>query len=128
MKEGDEDNQPTYVVENSQDTLSKAEYDALVNGQNAEKQDSEDLASSLKADAKKSATLDESNESAKDTIPAKQQVAAIGASNKRKLAKVVGDEEEGADDSVKEKSKANEKKVKAKKGKKVKLSFDEEAA
>ena len=45
VKDG-EDDQPTYVVEGSQDTLSKAEYEALMGTANDEKQDENEPASS----------------------------------------------------------------------------------
>ncbi len=128
VKDGEGDDTPTYVVENSQDTLSKAEYDALIKAQYSEEKGGEGSFSSPKADSKKFDNPDESEESAVDAVLAKQHVAAIGASNKRRLAKVVGDEEERAKGVVKDKSQEGGRKVKSKKGKRVKLSFSEEAA
>ena len=122
VKDG-EDDQPTYVVEGSQDILSKAEYEALMGTANDEKQDENEPASSPQPD------LGGGNEVSERVVPAKQKTAAIGGSNKRRLAKVFG--EDGDDDgepNVEEKGPApTGKKPKAKKGKKVKLSFDEEA-
>ena len=128
VKDG-EDDQPTYVVEGSQDTLSKAEYEALMGTANDEKQDENEPASSPQPDLGADKSARGGNEVSENVVPAKQKTAAIGGSNKRRLAKVVG--EDGDDDgepNVEEKGPApTGKKPKAKKGKKVKLSFDEEA-
>ena len=63
-----------------------------------------------------------------DAAPAEQKSASVGASNKRRFAKIVGDEDEGTAKSHNEDSARTMKKAKAKKGKKVKLSFAEEAS
>ncbi len=128
MKDGEEDDQPTYVVEDSQITLSKEEYEALMKGNDVEEQEGGDLPDVLfsakpdnthvEASAGKDASPDSS-------VPVKQQAAAIGASNKRRLAKVVGDEDEEVTKPEIDKSTQQNQKTKAKKGKKVKLSFDD---
>lgn len=125
VHEGEEDDQPIYVAENSQDILSKAEYEALVAADNVNRVDeSHVLPSEINSHSNEEA------ESRKDDVPreaglVKQQVAGIGGSSKRRLAKMVGDEgdEAAPEESYSEKS---SKKHRAKKGKKMKLSFDEE--
>ena len=122
VQQGEEDDQPTYVAEDSQDILSKAEYEALVTADNADKEDGDDLRSPAKARYGVGEAESRKDEVTREVAHVKQQVASIGGSTKRRLAKVIGDEEE---DSRKANSK-DSKKSRIKKGKKMKLSFDEE--
>ena len=126
---GEEDDQPTYVVENSQDTLSKAEYEALVAADNADQEDENDVPSSAKSSHSIEEGEPRQDEVTGEGASVKQQIAGIGGSTKRRLAKVIGDEEEGKDETAPEKSDSgkNSNKPRAKRGKKMKLSFDEEA-
>lgn len=125
MKDGEEDDEPTYVVEASQDTLSKEEYEALVKGKVHDKAVNEETSSSTPSLAiSKFNEKDDAHPSRNE--PAKQKVAAIGASNKRRLVKVVGDEDDEAASLVKGEPARQARTPKAKKGKKVKLSFDAE--
>lgn len=112
-------------MEESQDTLSKAEYEALLKNGNAEEQHGKDLVSTHKTVSEYIGNANETNEFAKDA-PAKQHATAIGASTKRRLAKVVGDEAGDTGAFAKEEPNALTKDIKTKKCKKVKLSFDEE--
>lgn len=128
MKDGEEDDQPTYVVEDSSDTLSKEEYETLVKGNDAEEQKGSDLPS-FSSPANPDATQVEAS-AGKDALPEsafprKQQAAAIGVSNKRRLAKVVGDEDGKVAKPVKGDPAQQKAKPKGKQGKKVKLSFDD---
>lgn len=126
VQQGEEDDQPTYVAEDSQDILSKAEYEALItadNADNADKEDGDDLRSPAKASYGIGEAGSRKDEVTREVAHVKQQVAGIGGSTKRRLAKVIGDEEE---DSGKADSGKDSKKSKIKKGKKMKLSFDEE--
>ncbi len=124
MKDGDEDDEPTYVVEGSQDTMSKDEYEALVGGKNSTKNRERD-APTLEKDRK-------GGESAREELvdpsqalePTKELVATIGGSNKRRLPKVVGDDDEK--NHVREDSCLHGQKKAKPKSKKIKLSFDEE--
>lgn len=125
VNNSDEDDQPTYVVEGRHDTLSKVEYEALLGSEKAEEQDGKDTPSPV-AGTRDIGTRDENNASTKGAAQTKQHVTAIGALNKRRLPKVVGDGDEGGG-GIMEESKPSGKKAKAKTGKKVKLSFDEEA-
>ena len=126
VQEGEDDDQPTYVVEDSQDTLSRDEYEALVAPDNTDKEAENNLSSSAKASPSIHEAESRKDEATRDTALVRQQVAGIGASTKRRLPKVVGHEEE--DEAVPEKNDAgkNSKKPRVRKGKKVKLSFDEE--
>ena len=130
--EGETEDQPTYVVEDSQDTLSKAEYEALLAANNVDKQGENKISSSAKL--RHDTEEVEKDEMIKEAAAVKQQVASIGRSTKRKLAKVVGDEEVEEEKTEEEeieeaeyKDKAarkKDKKIRAKKAKKMKLSFD----
>lgn len=124
-QEGDEEDQPTYVVEDSQDTLSKAEYEALVAADNADRVDENHMLPSAKDSRSNEEAEPRKVDVTGEVALVKQQVAGIGGSSKRRLAKVVGDE---GDEAAPEKndSEKNSKKYRAKKWKKMKLSFDEE--
>lgn len=116
-------------MEESQDTLSKDEYEALMkrdDDQTKEKDEAADSPLSTKPEDSSVGNSAATDLSPESSIPKEQQAAAIGASNKRRVAKVVGDEDEDVArpeeaDSVQQKTKS-----KAKKGKKVKLSFNED--
>lgn len=116
------------MVEDSQDTLSKAEYEALKAADNADKEDENDVPSSAKSSHSIKEAEPRKDEVTREAAFAKQQIAGIGGSTKRRLAKVIGDEEEGEDEAAPEKSDSgkNSNKPRAKRGKKMKLSFDEE--
>ena len=125
VKEGEQDDQPTYVLEESQDNLSKAECEALIAAANASTDDEKHVTSSEKTSNGAEEGEPRKDEVAREAVLVKQPVAGIGGSIKRKLAKVIGPEEdeEGSD---KMDSGKTSKKVKVKKGKKMKLSFDAE--
>ena len=128
VQEGEEDDEPTYVVEDSQDTLSKDEYQALVAADDADKEDEDTVHSSAKASHGIEEAKSKKDEVTKEAVLVKEHVASIGGSTKRRLAKVVGDEEEEEDEAApgKTDSAKDSKKRRVKKGKKMKLSFDEE--
>jgi len=117
MKKGDDDDDaPTYVLEDTKESLTKEEYDALVSGKDSKDQEEG-------TDARK--------EDAKDTEPKlKDKIAEVGAGNKkRKMGKIITDETEespqdGSDDI--EKKSAKPVKKPKKKAKAVKLTFGEE--
>lgn len=127
VQEVEKDEQPTYVVQDSQDTLSKAEYEALLATNDADKQNDKNMPSSREAQHRFEEAELRKDEVATEAAPVKQRVAGIGSSSKRRLAKVVGEEEEKEDGSAPEMSdpRKRDKKIRAKKGKKMKLSFDE---
>ena len=125
----DDDDAPTYVVEGSSETLTKAEYEKLTSG------DGNDVESKF-GDVKDMVTGELTEDSPKasgalpdeDDAPARASVTvdAGKATKKRKMAKVVGgDDEDDAtiNDTTKDESKPKKPK---KKGKPIKLSFGDE--
>ena len=138
MLGGEEDDQPTYVVEDSQDTLSKAEYEAIRNRSETDTESKRtgaiDLISSAREDTRNEGDFGSvTKEVGKiDEIPLdKQEVAGIGGSAKRKVGKVIDDGEDRApvveDEAAAEQPKQL-RQVRGKRTKKVKLSFDDDAA
>ncbi|KAH0285186.1 hypothetical protein M436DRAFT_40033 [Aureobasidium namibiae CBS 147.97] len=126
----DDDDAPTYVVEGSSETLTKAEYEKLTAG------DAEDDAKDKFGDVKDMVTGELTEDSPKasgalpdeDEAPARASVTidAGKATKKRKVAKVVGGDDEDevtTNDTSKQESKP--KKLK-KKGKPIKLSFGDD--
>ena len=116
-----EDDEPTYVVEESQDTLSKEEYEALMrskegDGDSEGKKKTEYDSLALT----KQLSGDKSTSGGTEGELVKEQVAAIGAAKKKRNIIAVGVEGKDADQEGTE-----TKPTKAKKGKKVKLSFDD---
>ena len=126
----DDDDAPTYVVEGSSETLTKAEYEKLTAG------DTEDDAKDKFGDVKDMVTGELTGDSPKasgalpdeDEAPARASatVDAGKATKKRKVAKVVGgDDEDEATTNDTSKDESKPKKLK-KKGKPIKLSFGDE--
>ncbi|KAK0638173.1 hypothetical protein DIS24_g10082 [Lasiodiplodia hormozganensis] len=125
-RDDEEDDGPTYVIEESNDTLTKAEYEALVNGGTETANDTSDVAKEKDGD-----------EAVVEQAKPKQQVASVGGASKKRKAVKIGsdaDEEEGDEARATEKSGKTEdphkKDIKPKKPKKktkaVKLSFGDE--
>jgi hypothetical protein len=117
----EEDDEPVYVDEESNEVISKEEYKALVKGDESEDDST----------AKKTSTADNQDETKPqpDTAASKQSnLTEIGGQKKRKQAKVVGEDskpelEETQPKEIQPKTAAARK---PKKAKKIKLSFDEE--
>lgn len=127
--ENDDDDAPTYVVEGSSETLTKAEYEKLTSG------DTEDAKDKF-GDVKDMVTGELTGDSPKasgalpdeDETPARASATVdVGkATKKRKVAKVVGgDDEDEANPKETSKDESKPKKLK-KKGKPIKLSFGDE--
>lgn len=121
------------MVEGSNETLSKEEYEALVKGEGSGEEDAKDGVraedtSGAKDGAERSPEDKELANEKKSEPKRQQNVAEIGASKKRKQARVVLDEKDAEDkeSQVATKSQAAAKKTKQKKKKKIKLSFAEE--
>lgn len=110
--DGDDDG-PTYVDESNQDTISKEDYEKMLNPETVV-----DNPVVVEPNG-----LDESTASTTESASKKTTEAGIGASNKRRLAKIVGIEDE-TPSMVQE---GPPRKVVKKKVKKIKLSFDEES-
>jgi hypothetical protein len=117
-KDDDEDDAPTYVVEETNQSLSKEEYDALVSGKDGKDEDE-----STVDEAEKKKVSDAKSQS-------KDKIAEVGANaKKRKAAKIISDDQDeskkGAEKDVKEPDVKPAKKSK-KKAKAVKLTFGED--
>lgn len=121
---GGEEDQPIYVVEGNQTTISKSEYEALLSDTHAGKQNDTGSPSRTQDVVEAVVSGNGDNNFTGEVSPAKQQVAGIGTSTKRRLARIIGDNEEEENGSRKEDD--TREKSKVKKAKKVKLSFDEE--
>ncbi|CAE7032813.1 hypothetical protein CFE70_004697 [Pyrenophora teres f. teres 0-1] len=113
-KDDNEDDAPTYVMEETNQSLTKEEYEAFVSGK-----DGEDGAGS-QLDKESQATA---------TKP-KEKIAEVGGNvKKRKAARIISDDQEGSKEGVEKASeKSNTKAVKKpkKKAKAVKLTFGDE--
>jgi hypothetical protein len=104
----DEDDAPTYVLEDTNESLTKAEYEALVAGKDAPPDE----------ESKTSATKHANQEP-----QPKDKIVEVGkASKKRKAAKVIGGDEGIEKDATETQAKIVKKPKK--KSKPVKLSFD----
>ncbi|KAJ9627882.1 hypothetical protein H2203_003100 [Taxawa tesnikishii (nom. ined.)] len=130
---------PTYVVEDSGDTLTKAEYDALMSGNGGKAGDAETpgvTGQSTSDEPEASGSLP-AEEGVDDAERKKQAIMEAGkASKKRKVAKVVGGEDDDDDDEPADEKDGNGNNAPAaaskaakkpkKKAKAIKLSFGDE--
>ena len=122
---GDDDG-PTYVLEDSGETVTKEAFEKMI----AKNEEGEDGPVVTDAEAKQQGN-DAQNEKNDNMNRDKKQVAKIGAvSKKRKMVKIVSedpDSDEGAEGTPSSKfsSKRNVQKAK-KKAKQVKLTFDDD--
>ncbi|KAF9891791.1 hypothetical protein FE257_003272 [Aspergillus nanangensis] len=122
---GDDDDEPTYVDEETNEVITKEDYAALVRGN--DQQDPEGNGKSA-ADQTSPEDVEDKPTAEKDAPISKQAIAEIGGPKKRKQAKVVvgedhppaGDETENAPRKDPGSRKPKQKK------KKIKLSFDDE--
>ncbi|KAK5806367.1 hypothetical protein VI817_000625 [Penicillium citrinum] len=119
-KRDEEEDEPVYVDEESNEVISKEEYKALVGGDDTKQSDIDQA-------TKDSSTADNQDESTSQPEPtsAKQSnLTEVGGQKKRKQAKVVGeDTKPEPDEPLPAKASTTRK---PKKAKKIKLSFDEE--
>jgi hypothetical protein len=127
-KNNDDDDAPTYVVEGSSETLSKAEYEKLTSGETEDSKfgDVKDMVTGeLTGDSPKaSGALPDEDDGG--PTRASVTVDAGKATKKRKMAKVVGgDDEDEATPKDTSKDESKPKKLK-KKGKPIKLSFGDD--
>jgi hypothetical protein len=117
-RDDDEDDAPTYVMEETNQPLSKAEYDALVSGKDGKEEG-------------ESATDEAGKEKDGDAKShPKDKIAEVGANaKKRKAAKVISDDQDESkvrgETDVKKPEAKSVKKPK-KKAKAVKLTFGDE--
>ncbi|RMJ28605.1 hypothetical protein PHISP_00565 [Aspergillus sp. HF37] len=129
-KEDNDDDEPTYVDEESNEVISKEEYNALVRESNPE-EEVQDPEQKQEQEQDKAASKTDMDEVNTDQQPptSKQKLAEIGGPKKRKQAKVVGEESASADKGekpVEGGSREPKPKKKTEKKKKIKLSFDDE--
>jgi hypothetical protein len=125
-----EDDGPTYVIEDTNATLTKDEYEAMVKGENGAQNTGDDY-------AKAASDCSEDVKGAEGTkvgSKAKQKLGTVGAPKKRKAIKIIsGDDDHAGSDSEaavsnsikkdEQKSKSMEKKAPKKKKAKVKIDF-----
>ncbi|KAJ4362726.1 hypothetical protein N0V95_001328 [Ascochyta clinopodiicola] len=116
LKQDDEDDAPTYVLEDTNQSMTKEEYEVFV----------------AKGDLKEeSEPGKESAEKEQSTVEArsKDKIAEVGANaKKRKAAKIISDEQEESKDGSKDVKDSETKTLKKpkKKVKAVKLTFGDE--
>ncbi|KAL8811268.1 MAG: hypothetical protein Q9223_006605 [Gallowayella weberi] len=119
----EDDDEPVYVhEEDPHEPISKADYDALLKAPSTEPEPAELMQSATSAQFSQET---ESSDQVQQTLPAKERTAGIGASSKKRSAKIIG--EEDSSDEVRKSTTGSEapKKHVQKKGKKVKLSFED---
>ena len=117
-----DDDGPTYVDEQSQDVVTNEEYEALIsNTEPPASITNNPLVPQSVEQPEQKVPVDES---VTEIPAAKENVATVGRSTKRKLAKVVGEKEEIKDGAKSPKNEVKSAKQE-KKSKKVKLSFDD---
>lgn len=117
MKNDDEDDAPTYVLENTNQSMTQEEYEAFV----AEKDS--------KGDAKLEQDGNAKEQTKDDGLKPKDKITEIGANaKKRKVAKIISDEQEQSGYEPKDIGKLETKisKKPKKKTKAVKLTFGDE--
>ncbi|KAJ5653820.1 hypothetical protein N7490_000823 [Penicillium lividum] len=105
----EEDDEPVYLDEESNEVITKEEYKALVEPPKDET-------------STEDASTAEGNKKPAEPIAKQSNLTEVGGQRKRKQVKVVGEEENKPDEA----STVQEKPKKTKKAKKIKLSFDEE--
>lgn len=117
LKQDDEDDAPTYVLEDTNESMTKEEYERFISKEDT-KEDG------------KSEQEDDANESTKgESAKPKDKITEVGANaRKRKAAKIISDEQVEDQVEPKDGKKVDNKTVKKpkKKGKTVKLTFGDE--
>ncbi|KAF3046988.1 hypothetical protein E8E12_010031 [Didymella heteroderae] len=117
LKQDDEDDAPTYVLEDTNQSMTKEEYEEFIG-----KKDTKEGGKSQQEHAADGSTKDES-------AKPKDKITEVGANaRKRKAAKIISDEQGADKDEPKDGKKEDTKTVKKpkKKGKAVKLTFGDE--
>ncbi|OAX83836.1 hypothetical protein ACJ72_01793 [Emergomyces africanus] len=119
-KDDDDDDAPTYVDEESNEIISKAEYDSLVRGDRDNKSEEDSRNIGDENEQTKSAHECGGDRQGEPQAKHKQHFAEIGGAKKRKQVKVIGEEATG------EEARKPPASRKPKLKKKIKLSFDDE--
>ncbi|KAF1939715.1 hypothetical protein EJ02DRAFT_252334 [Clathrospora elynae] len=113
QKDDEEEDAPTYVMEETNDLLTKEEYAAFVSGKD-----------SKKGEDGKAQPKDGASEA---TTKPKDKITEVGANaKKRKAPKVIGDDQEQNNETSAKKTDARVVKKSKKKAKAVKLTFGDE--
>lgn len=116
LKQDDEDDAPTYVLEDTNQSMTKEEYEAFVKDK----------------DSKEDGTAEEDGDTKQQTkveAKSKDKIIEIGAnSKKRKAAKIISDEQDEPENKPKDVKKPDAMMAKKpkKKAKAVKLTFGDE--
>jgi hypothetical protein len=115
-KQDDEDDAPTYILEDTNQSMTKEEFEAFIANKEPrnESNPAEEGAAKDHADSE---------------IKSKDKITEVGTNaKKRKAAKIISDEREDGNDATKETKKLDGKVVRKpkKKAKAVKLTFGEE--
>lgn len=118
QKETEDDDAPTYVDEHGRDIITKAEYDAMLNGESHIPEGMTEQ--TPKATEDQQELVREDGQAVRES-----EAAAIGTLRKRRIGKVIGKDDEVID-NAKGLVNPGEKRL-AKKIRKVRLSFDGEA-
>ncbi|KAL1863389.1 hypothetical protein Plec18167_000483 [Paecilomyces lecythidis] len=118
LQKDDDEDAPTYVDEETNEVISKEEYEFLVRGEKGDESQDEAKDETASGPAK-DADQAESETGAQQ----KQNIAEIGGPKKRKQGRVVG-EEDTPESTERRQESSSSRKPKQKK-KKIKLSFDE---
>ena len=113
-----DDDGPTYVDGQNHEVISKEAYEALVSKVERAALES---AKPMGPELSETATT---GEPSREELIFKETIAAIGGSTKRKLAKVIGDDEK-TNKAPDESEKGTRTPKRGKRGKKIKLSFDD---
>ncbi|KAF2799356.1 hypothetical protein K505DRAFT_265989 [Melanomma pulvis-pyrius CBS 109.77] len=115
LNKDDEDDAPTYVLEDTNHALSKAEYEALVAGDDPKEEDTTTDGTAARPKGPENGP----------EKPIRDNIAeARKASKKRKAAKIIGEEQQDDNSTKPGDTKVNKKPKK--KAKPVKLSFGDE--
>lgn len=113
-KDDDQDDAPTYVMEDTHQSLTKEEYEALVAGEHP------------KEDEKSALEEPEATQSNKNELKLKDNIAEVGGNaKKRKAAKIISEEQDNVDKQTSGTRAPVAKKTK-KKTKPVKLAFGDD--
>jgi hypothetical protein len=119
VKKDDDDDAPTYVLEDTNQSLTKAEYEALVSGDKAKETGTPE--DQTEGDSK----VASSGPKDSNALPVKDKIAEVGNSlKKRKVAKIIGGDED--DKEPRKNIEGKSAKKPKKKAKPVKLSFGDE--
>lgn len=110
--------------EENHEVVSKSEFEARANRETYDGTELEGIVLSHAQPGEHNRLPVESNS---DGSPLKEHVASFGGSSKRKIPKVFGNQDVDFAKPAKADSPDNNNNIKRRKGKKIKLSFDEDA-